>query len=214
MPRAYHRSQWAAVVLIAACGSTPPPDDAKTVGADCTALIETARRAAGCDPQLVRLAEELERSPDELACRRQARRLLSPREPSSRIHSVHDGTADPPPAPLTEAERSALGQLALPAILVISPDVPRQPGIPETKVQIDGEPVIPDHDGRFLAYLVPGTHSLQVKHADATQDSCVQVDTCDRIEVTAHGSKLAPHERVSPGACQQPGLEVAATQAE
>jgi hypothetical protein len=196
-----------------ACGPAAPTEQGEVIGADCTALVDAARRAASCDPELVRLADELERSPDELVCRRQARRLLTPPEPSSRVHSVYDGSADSPPQPLSETERAALRQLALPAILVISPDVPRQPGIPPTTIEIDGNPVIPDRDGRFFAYLVPGTHTLNVKHSDAEQDACLDIETCDRVELIAHGSKLASHERVSPGACKQPGLEVAATQA-
>lgn len=224
MPRAYHRRSLPLLLALSACPAGPAPerapeahadpgDDARAgvdAGDDCAALAEAAERAQGCDPALAELAAEVRVDPDEARCREQARRLLGPSPSDARVHGVYEGAAQGPPPPLTEDERARLGTLPLPGILRISPDLPPAPGVPSTTVRLGDRPVSPRPDGAFLVHATPGEHGLRITHAAEQREFCVSLEPCAPVELIAHGAQLARNERLSPGACGQPGLTVAA----
>lgn len=214
--RAYHRpGRTSLPLLLALLGACPDPANSDAAGparpgADCQALIDAARRAESCDPELGRLADLLEAKPDELACRTQARQLLAKPGSPSRIRSIYEKRSPEHTPPLAEQELRQLAELSLPGIIAIHPDLPPGPGRPSTTISLDEHVVPADQRGHFVVHVPPGEHTLILGHAGESTQACVRVDVCERVELTAHGPQFAHHERVSPGACGQPGLEVAA----
>ncbi len=149
------------------------------------------------------------RDPDEQTCRQEVRRILSAVPSDSNIHSVHEGAVAGEQPPLSTEERDRLAALPLPGILTIVPDLPRQPGLPTTSASLDDRQLDVRADGSFFVHVAPGEHTLVIRHAGGQSDACIRIEACERIALTAHGSHLARHERVSPGACGTPGLEAA-----
>jgi hypothetical protein len=156
------------------------------------------------------LADAVSSDPDERRCRVQARRLLAESPSDAKVHGVYEGSAEPPAPALSAEERERLLALPLPGILHVRPDLPPRPGIPPTTVHVGGHPVSARADGSFEVYAAPGELDLRISHAGEQREFCARVEPCERIDLTAHGAQLARHERLSPGACGQPGLTVAA----
>jgi hypothetical protein len=201
MSAAYHRVCGLSC-LLAACGDADP--DARLgppVGPDCAALLVAAERAEGCDPALARLAEQLRLHPDESSCRREVRRMLRPEPASSRVRSVWEGTVALPDASLSETELAELAALPLPGIVVVAPDLPPQPGVPSTAVRLAGRPVDSDGQGRFVAFVGPGPHTMTLRYAGEQRAFCVTVGACEQLRLLAHGAQLARHAAVRAGPC-------------
>ena len=171
---------------------------------DCAPLVQAARRAGGCDPNLVTLASALAQAPDETRCRAAARRLLSAgSSAASGVRSLLE-PLDPPssPLPLTPAERAGLAALVLPATLTIIPDLAPGPGVPQTSATLDSVALESDVRGRLHARVEPGLHTVVVRHAGQETQHCVDLEQCGRLVVAAHGSTLARHSRLRRGACR------------
>lgn len=171
----------------------------------CAALARAAERASRCDPGLRTGERGLRVQGDEAACIRAVRELLEPTPASGRrVRSVYGpvgGGADVPPTPLGDEELRRLGALAFPAMLVVRPDRPRAPGIPETQVSTVGVTGIRDAHGTVVLHVAPGRHEVRVAHAGEEVTYCVDVDACETLELTAHGAHLAPHPRLRAGSC-------------
>jgi len=185
------------------CGPTgdrTSRDAAHELPPDCAVLVDAARRAAGCDPALAPLADAIEREPDTRRCRTEARRLLSP-EPPPEVESLYAPAWPEVRTPLSEAERSALSSLPLPATLRVRPDLTPAPGRPLTSARLDGRPLSRAEDGTITAYVAPGRYELELHHADDTRTHCVTLPACGTVRLTAHGAQVAKHEAITPGAC-------------
>lgn len=199
-------------ILLAAvgCGGPSASTDkrgreqpAPTVGPDCDALLDAARRAASCDEALGALATTVEGSPDETRCRIEARRLIGP-DRSPEVASLYATPWPDGRAPLDEEERERLSRLALPASLRIEPDLAPMPGRPVTSARLGGRGLSGAEDGTVTAYRLPGPYTLELHHADETREHCVVLEACADVALTAHGAQLASHPAVKPGPCAEP----------
>lgn len=187
---------------LAACGGEEREEPTPVMGRDCAALRQAARRAAACDAALGDLAEAMAKDHDEQRCSRAARRLLAgPKMMPPRIHSMHEPAERGGAAPLSEAERTALLSLSIPAEVLLVPDLPRAPGMPPTSADLESVPLDVDDRGRLHGYVAAGPHTLRLRHAGEETTYCVDLDPCDRLAITSHGAKLAAHPRVRVGAC-------------
>jgi len=192
----------AAPVLVLACEAPAPVLEPVAPGPDCAALLSVAGRAVGCDPQLEPLMAALRASPDEPRCRAVARTLLDPPPLArGRVVSVYERPPAPDTAPLTADEQSALAELVLPGTLLLSPDLARRPGMPNTTATLDGVALASDAEGRLFSAGAPGEHDVTVRHADRETRACVTLQACEAVTLTAHGASLAPHPALRPGPC-------------
>ena len=191
-----------AIPLLAHCGagSEPLPAPPARSGPDCEALAAAARRATACDPELERVATQLLVEPDEVRCRQVARGLLAG-PPTTRVQSVHTESSPGPQTPLHDEERARLASLPLPGRLRVTPDVPPTEGRPSTLVKIDGQELARDKAGVSATAVEPGQHQLELLHAGARTRACIQLNQCETVRLTAHGSELAPHQAISQGPC-------------
>jgi hypothetical protein len=192
------------VLLAAGCGEAESDRGAEGVPSACAALARAAERASRCDPGLRTAERGLRLQGDEAACIRAVRELLEP-SPAGvrRVASIYGQVGAPPRAlgPLGGDELRRLGALELPATLVIRPDRPRAPGIPETRVSARGVVGSGDTHGTVVLHLAPGRHEVRVAHAGEEVAYCIDVDACETLELTAHGAHLAPHPRLRAGSC-------------
>jgi hypothetical protein len=172
------------------------------LGRDCAALIEAARHAEACDPKLAETVAQLRREPDEKRCRVAVRTMLhlDPPEPPA-LRSVHAEDPVEPSEPLSPDELGQLRDLSLPATLILIPDVPPGPGVTRTRASIDGVDLVADEAGRLVTTISPGARTLQLHHGSATTTYCLELRACESLSVKAHGSRLARHPDVRPGAC-------------
>lgn len=58
-----------------------------------------------------------------------------------------------------------------------------------------------DAQGVLTSYFEPGSHEVRLRHAGQETRYCLAVEACDRVDVVAHGARLAPDERMREGAC-------------
>jgi hypothetical protein len=186
---------------LAGCAA-PPPDAAAAPGPDCAALLAAGERARACDPAISALLAELAARPDDRRCRAAARQLLAPAPAGpGRVVSVYERPPDRGAAPLDPGETAALADLPLPGALVLAPDLPPGPGVPETSASLAGEPLQVGEDGRLRGHRAPGPHALELRHAGEETRWCVTLRACESVELTAHGATLAPHPAVRAGGC-------------
>lgn len=184
------------------CGS--PGGATPVAGPACVALRQAAQRAARCDDVLPGLADAMDREADEGQCIVAARALLAPARPlTAPLRSVYDHPHAQSPVPLSAPELAALASLALPATLVLSPDVGNVPGIPPTLASVDGLALDHNRRGQLATDVAAGAHTVHLRHAGKDTVWCVQLAACQTLEVVAHGAQLAHDPQVAPGECRQ-----------
>src|SRR5690606_15179497 len=105
----------------------------------------------------------------------------------------------PDVTPLRDDELEALASLVHPASVVLTSDLPPEPGIPPTSASLDGLALDADGSGRLWADVAPGLRSLEIRHAGEQTTYCIELRPCETLAVTAHGAKLARHPDVMPG---------------
>ncbi|GEM_PF-6219736 len=192
------------LMFVCSCrGDRAPRDDDAfaSLGADCQALMNAARRASACDEALERLATAIMAAPDEPACAHAVRAAMARRPTSGAVRSLLEPAEPSAHVPLHDAERGWIESMQLPAEIVVTPDLAPGPGVPVTSAWIDASPLDPDSHGRMRVWVVPGKHNLSLLHAGERDEYCALVHACDRVVVTAHGSQLAQHPSIQHGAC-------------
>ena len=130
-----------------------------------------------------------------------AARSLLALPPLPRVQSLHTHTAPSGTTALTDDEKAQLAQLPLPARIRVVPDLPPAEGRPRTLVRLNSQDLPRDVEGVSMAAVVPGQYQLEVLHAGARTRVCVLLTPCETVQLTAHGSELAPHQAVSKGPC-------------
>jgi hypothetical protein len=188
----------AGLIAAQACGVPQDPAAAATAPA-CEVLARAAEAAQACDADLSALADLVRRG-DEQTCRRAVREVLQPPGATGRVVSVFAAAPDEPP--LTGDERWAIAALPRPGRLVVRPDLPAAPGLPATRVWVDGALLSPDARGELRVELPPGAHAVRVAEAEREAEGCVEVAACEQIDLVAHGGHFAAHERLVPGPCR------------
>ena len=177
-------------------------EDERSVGPDCRIFLSVAEDAEACDPELERLTDALRADPNEARCATAARRLLGAAPPRSpQVRSLSTPTPPPSGGALTAQERERLAATKRPAHVVLAPDLRPEPGLAPTRASIGDLTLEPDDEGRLRASLVPGLHSLVLRHAGQESVFCLELRACETLAVTIHGPKLARHPDVRPGPC-------------
>ena len=196
-------TRWIFVAALAGCAPPEAPSPAPSPGPDCQALIAAGARARACDPAIDALVDELRTHPDERRCRTAARLLLAPPGPTQgRVVSVYERPPALGETPLDPAERDGLLASPLPGRLVLAPDLAPKPGLPATTATLAGAALRVDANGRLRGHAAPGSHTLEVRHANDRAIACVTLAACETLALTAHGASLAPHPAVRTGPCE------------
>lgn len=182
------------------CGAASPASSQP--GPACAALLEAARRAEGCDPSLTTLAERITAEPDEAGCRAAARALIAtPVDVAPRLRSLGEPAPSPDLSPLSSSERRALLDLPLPARVELQPDLRPGPGVPPTKVDVEGTLLRANEAGVLRGDASPGARTLRLRHAGRESVYCLELRACETLRAATHGARLARHPQVRPGPC-------------
>ncbi|TPV95806.1 MAG: hypothetical protein B7733_07960 [Myxococcales bacterium FL481] len=184
--------------LVGPACEQPAAPPAAPPGPACRALLDAATRASACDPPLALVDEQ--NFSDEPRCRQAIARLLD-REPLvAEITSLYGH--EPREATVTEADLTALRDLALPASLSLRPDLPAGPGVPMTSAKLAERGLTRAQSGALEIHAQAGRHLLRIAHAGVEQSYCVRLAQCQRLELTVHGSRLAAHPHIDAGTCE------------
>ncbi len=179
---------------------------AKQLPEACGLLVEVAERARRCDPRLASLAAELRANPEAAACTQALRNLIDPgAHAEARVHSLFEpATGIVDASELSGDEVRRVREINFPGHVEVHPDRRPGPGVPPTAVRVSSEALDVELDGRLHAHADPGPHELQLQHAGLSSAYCLTLGECEKVSLTAHGAKLAPHPRIKGGPCPAP----------
>jgi hypothetical protein len=197
-------ARWLLLAALAGCSDAPQaPSPRPAPAPDCQALIAAGERARPATPRSTNCSRSCAPGPDEPGCRTAARLLLAPPGPTQgRVVSVYERPPALGEAPLGPEERDGLLALPLPGRLVLAPDLAPKPGLPATTATLAGAALQVDANGRLRGHAAPGSHTLEVRHANDRAIACVTLAACETLALTAHGASLAPHRAVRAGPCE------------